>query len=131
MQRLILEGQLCPEGDRVSRFEFHYVPVQSVEGVGCVYLDKILFQLMVFPCEYTGFLTGICHFCKIMQTHRGQVSGSFFYDKKSFFYEKKRQYGGVACKNEFEEELKKMSTDSDSFTVSSIIDSNKQEKITG
>lgn len=37
----------------------------------------------------------------------------------------------VACKNEFEEELKKMSTDSDSFTVSSIIDSNKQEKITG
>ncbi|EOA94393.1 hypothetical protein Anapl_16701 [Anas platyrhynchos] len=53
-------------------------------------------------------------------TDRGQVSGSFFYDKKSFFYEKKRQYGGVACKNEFEEELKKMSTDSDSFTVKQL-----------
>lgn len=131
MQRLILEGQLCPEGDRVSCFKFHYVPVQSVEGVSCVYLDKILFQLMVFPCKYMGFLTGICHFCKIMQTDRGQVSGIFFYDKKSFFFEKKRQRGGIACKNEFEEELKKMSTDSDLFTVSSIIGSNKQEKNTG
>lgn len=48
---LILEGQLCLEGDRVSCFEFHYVAVRSVEGMGCVYLGKILFQLVVFPCK--------------------------------------------------------------------------------
>lgn len=55
-----------------------------------------------------------------MQTDRGQISGSGI-------YEKKRQYGGIACKNEFEEKMEKMSTDSDPFIVSSITDSNKQE----